>query len=295
MSKKLIITGVLFVLLVILGISSCERVPVGNVAVQYSMSGGLKNEVLTQGYHFVSPTISTTIYPIFTQQGSMTKDITDKSPTNEQFSVSTNSTKAVYVDCEFTYHVEKENVVKLYNKFGGKKLENIENEVIKKKLPMLISNVTSNIDAIDLQGGGNLAEINKSITEYCKKAFEDYYITIESVQIKAEIDDKSQRAIQERMDSQQRLEKAKIEKEIQVVENEKRLAQEEANKKMQILRAEGQAESKRIIAEAEAKANKMLAQSLTQEFIEYTKANKWDGKYPTTLAGDSNLIIDSRK
>lgn len=64
---------------------------------------------------------------------------------------------------------------------------------------------------------------------------------------------------------------------------------------MQILRAEGQAESKRIIAEAEAKANKMLAQSLTQEFIEYTKANKWDGKYPTTLAGDSNLIIDSRK
>lgn len=294
MIKKIII-GVVAILFVFLIGSSLERVPVGNVAVQYSMSGGLKDEVLEQGYHFVSPTISTTIYPIFTQQGSMTKDITDKSPINEQFSVSTNSTKAVYVDCEFTYHVEKDNVVKLYNKFGGKKLDSIENEVIKKKLPMLISNVTSNIDAIDLQGGGNLAEINKAITEYCAKAFEDYYITIESVQIKAEIDAKSQNAIQERMDSQQRLEKAKIEKEIQQVENEKRIAQQKADKEIQILKAEGLAESKRIVSEADAKANKLIAQSLSSEFIQYTKAMKWDGKYPTTMAGDSSLIIDSRK
>ena len=49
----------------------------------------------------------------------------------------------------------------------------------------------------------------------------------------------------------------------------------------------------RIRAEAEAEANRLLAESLTQELIEKEKIEKWDGKLPV-IQGDTGTIVDLR-
>ncbi len=55
------------------------------------------------------------------------------------------------------------------------------------------------------------------------------------------------------------------------------------------------AEKKKIEAEGEAKANKMLEKSLTKEIIQQQFIEKWDGKLPETYAGDSIMgIINSK-
>ena len=56
---------------------------------------------------------------------------------------------------------------------------------------------------------------------------------------------------------------------------------------------EGDAEAKRIAAEAEAEANKKVAESLTPELIEKQKIDKWNGSVPQ-IQGGSTPIIDLR-
>ena len=47
----------------------------------------------------------------------------------------------------------------------------------------------------------------------------------------------------------------------------------------------------RIAAEAEAEANKMIAESLTPSLIDKIKYEQWDGKMPT-VSGSGATIVD---
>lgn len=66
MKRKGLLGGIVLALAIIIGVimlAFCTtRVPAGYVAVQYNMNGGVKDEVLTQGWHLVSPTTKTTLY-----------------------------------------------------------------------------------------------------------------------------------------------------------------------------------------------------------------------------------------
>jgi regulator of protease activity HflC (stomatin/prohibitin superfamily) len=95
------------------------------------------------------------------------------------------------------------------------------------------------------------------------------------------MDDATEKAIQERVNSQQALEKSKIEAEKAKIDAEK-------------LKIEAQAKADAILIEAEgqAKANEALRKTLTSEVVEYYKAQKWDGKLPISQGGTS--IIDMK-
>lgn len=57
---------------------------------------------------------------------------------------------------------------------------------------------------------------------------------------------------------------------------------------------EPQAEAQKtsIAAEAQAEANRKLAESLSDTLIEYQKIQKWDGKLPTVSGGNALVSID---
>lgn len=67
-----VVTAVVMVVAVILLAMSTVRVPAGYIAVQYSMSGGIKGDVLTQGWHVKSPTVKTTLYSVSLEQSYLT-------------------------------------------------------------------------------------------------------------------------------------------------------------------------------------------------------------------------------
>ena len=77
----------------------------------------------------------------------------------------------------------------------------------------------------------------------------------------------------------------------QVAEQKKLKA--ETDKETAITNAQAEAETIRIKANAEAEANRILSESLDEIILEYSKIEKWDGKLPQVLTGDSgNLLID---
>lgn len=68
---------------------------------------------------------------------------------------------------------------------------------------------------------------------------------------------------------------------------------QEIENKTKIDKAQADAEAMIIEANAEAEANQILSQSLTDELLEQQKTEKWNGEYPTYMGGDATLILDS--
>ena len=69
-------------------------------------------------------------------------------------------------------------------------------------------------------------------------------------------------------------------------------AKAEADKQVAITNAQAEAEKTAIKAEAQAEANRKIAESLSEELIEYQKVQKWDGKLPTVTGGNALVGID---
>lgn len=78
----------------------------------------------------------------------------------------------------------------------------------------------------------------------------------------------------------------------QKIENEAAIAKAEADKQVAITNAQAEAEKTAIKAEAQAEANRKIAESLSEELIEYQKVQKLDGKLPTVTGGNALVGID---
>lgn len=100
-----------------------------------------------------------------------------------------------------------------------------------------------------------------------------------------DFEDAYNEAIQQKSIAQQNADKQKI-------ENEAAIAKAEADKQVAITNAEAEAQKTSIAAEAQAEANRKLAESLSENLIEYQKIQKWDGKLPTVSGSSALVSID---
>ena len=46
-----------------------------------------------------------------------------------------------------------------------------------------------------------------------------------------------------------------------------------------------------VMAKATADGNRLINKSLTKDLIEYKRVESWDGKYPTTMAGEGTGLL----
>lgn len=74
--------------------------------------------------------------------------------------------------------------------------------------------------------------------------------------------------------------------------SQQQLLKAETEKQTAITNAEAQAETIRIKAQAEADANRTISESLDENVLNYNKIEKWDGKLPQVMGGESGVIID---
>lgn len=287
----------------LLGIVCTERIPTGYVGVVYNMNGGVDGEILSQGWHIVSPTKKITTYSIGLEQSYLTSEKKGDSPNDESFSIPTSDGKTVKVNLEFSYRFDEERVAKTFTQFKGKSGEEIKDTFIKPKIIAWTQEVSANYPVTDIFGDKR-TQINAELDTYLRDKFEPYGIVIDTVNFTdISVDDETAAAIQKKVNAQQELELANIEAETAQVqankdrevariqaEKDKEVAQIQAEKA--IIEANAQAEALTIAAEAEAEANKKIAGSLTPELIEMTKYERWDGVLPKVSGSDSIIAID---
>lgn len=281
MSKKagIIATGVVAVGLIAGGVSCIEKVPAGYVAGQFSANGGVKKEVLTPGWHLVSPMIKTSRYSTATEQLYLSKDEQEGSKNDDSFDITCKDGK-LNADFEMSYSFDADNIPEVMKRYRSMSGEEIINTVIRGKLKTFINEETSKFTVMDAHLEKK-SESNKAIFERLKKELKEYGINVESANLSAtRPDEKLAQAIAERSEANQKLEKIKLDAQI--------IEQEAENKRIQ---AQGEADAAKIKAQGEAEANKELEQSITQGLIELKKVEKWDGKLSTVSGEGTSSII----
>lgn len=258
-----------------------ERVPAGYMGVVYSVNGGVKGEPLGQGWHILAPTKKVVNYPISTESLYLSKEIIDDSEKDDSFNISSKDGKTVNVDAELSYRYDGERLNDVYKKFRGRKADDIANTFIRARLKDVANRVSSQYGVLDIYGEKR-SELNNKVFEDLSKVLDANGIVLETFAFtRIEPDEETKKAINERVNAQQKLEQMKTEKSQAEVQAQKKIIEAQAQADAEIIRATGQAE-----------ANRVLNESLTTTLIEYEKTQKWDGKMPLSTNGTS--IIDMR-
>lgn len=297
-----VVLGVLMTIGLIIIAMCAERVPTGHVGVVYNMNGGVDGEVLTQGWHIVSPTKKVTTYSIGIEQSYLTAADKGDSKEDESFSTPTSDGKSLVVDLEFSYKFDEARVADTFTRFKGQSGEDVKNTFIKPKMIAWTQEVTAKYPVTDVFGDKR-QELNEALDVYLKAKFEPYGIIIDTVNFtNISTDDETQAAIQKKVTAQQELELAQIESQTAKVqaEKDKEVARIQAEKDKEVakiqaekdkIKAEGEAEALKIAADAEAEANRKISQSLTPELIDKIKYEQWNGKLPE-VTGSGATIVD---
>lgn len=297
-----IVTAVIIVICLFVGFSCAKKVPAGYVGIVYSMNGGISDEVLTQGWHIISPTKEVTLYSIGIEQSYLTAGEDGDSKGDDSFEVPSSDGKGLNVDLTFTYRYDVNQVTDLFTRFKGQSGKEVRDSFIKPNIISWTKEVTAKYPVTDILGDER-ANLNIAVSDYIRDKFEPYGIIIENVSlIDINADDETRASVQRKVNAQQELELAQIEqktanvqaqkdKEVALIEAEKEKEVAEINAEKAKIKAEGDAEATKIKAEAEAEANSKIAKSLTPELIEKEKIDKWNGSVPV-VDGSSTPIIN---
>lgn len=276
MKKSGLVGGVTLALVIIVGVvlaAMCTtRVPAGYVAVQYNVNGGVKEEVLTQGWHFVPPTVKTTLYTVGIEQSYLTAGDNGDSERDESFSASSSEGKAITLDLTFTYQFQQDNVDKVFTKFKGQDGKSVRDSFIKPNIISWTKEVVARYKVSDILGSER-ANVNVALSDYLADKFNPYGITVSNVSlINITVDEETQKAINAKITAQQNAE-------TQAINNQTEIDKAEAEAKVKLTNAQAEADAAKIKAEAKAEANKKLAASITKELIENNKIDNQNRYY----------------
>lgn len=294
-----IATGIIIALVIIIGLACTERIPAGYVGVVYNMNGGVEEEVLTQGWKFVSPTKKVTKYSIALEPSFMTADKQGDSSEDESFEIPTKEGASLDADVAFSYSFELEQVPTTFARFRGQDGKEILKSFIKPKMQAWIKEITPEFTMMEIVSTKR-GVVNTALTERLAERFKNYGITIDNIAL-ADVrpDEKTSQAIDEKIQAQEALEKSKVDAEKAKVEANKDREIAEINAEKARIEAQGVADAKLIQANAEAESNKKIAESLTPQLIElrrveaeHQKAESIGNWRPSVIGGNSMPMID---
>lgn len=288
MKRKGLLGGIVLAIAIIIGVimlALCTtRVPAGYVAVQYNMNGGVKDEVLTQGWHLVSPTTKTTLYTVGIEQSYLTAGNNGDSEDDESFSASSSEGKAMQIEMTFTYQYQADSVNDVFTRFKGQSGKDVRDSFIKPNIISWTKEVIARYKVSDILGEER-ASVNIALTEYLSERFEKYGITIANVSISnIEVDEETRQAINAKITAQQNAE-------TQSINNQTNIDKAAAEAQVKLTQAQAEADAKMIQAEAEAKANELLQQSLTDKILRQEYIDKWNGELPDIMTGDDSMSL----
>ena len=253
------------VLAVFFSISSCiTSVPTGHTGV-ITTFGRVENYTLDSGLHFVLPWQS-----VVKMDNRVQKETVELSC----FSSDIQEVTMVYT---VNFQIKKSDAMTIYSTIGT----DYYNTVIAPAIAESVKIVTARYNAEEIIG--RRSELAAAIEEDLANKLIYYNIELVSTSIEdMDFTDAFTNAVEEKQVAEQNKLRAETEAEQKVIE---------AEAAAEIRKTEADAAAYEIVtrAEAEAEANRLISDSLTNELIDYTYAEKWDGKLPTFVAGENGM------
>lgn len=285
------IVGVIITLAVIAGGAYCAlsltKVGQGEVGVVYSMKGGVKEDTLGPGFHFVGPFDKVSDFPVSQQQLVLSNNAADfnKEKLDQDTHVDAPADGGmVKMNMTINYNFIPEKVTSLYERFNGMEGDQIVESKVKNSILAYIKEVTPQFSVMDIYSDKR-AEVGQSITEYLNsKLNEEYGINVSSALIiDVQLDEELQAKVQAKEQAKQDAEKAELDKQTALAQGEAAKAKAEADKAVTITNAE-----------AEAEANRIKAASITDELIRMTEAEARKEHGWVTVQGADTVVTEEK-
>lgn len=266
----------LFIVCVALCLTAClSKVPAGNVGVMVDLYGstkGVQAQELGAGRYWVGFNQELFLFPTFTQTYTWTKD----NKPDESITFQSNEGLAINTDVGVTYHVTPNKVSILFQKYR-RNIEEITDTYIHNMVRDAFVEIASRMPIENIYGKGK-ADLVEAVQAKVQGQVSDIGLVIEKVYLVGtlRLPDAVNVAINSKIRATQMAEQRQNE-----------VAQSEAEARKEVAVANGVAQSKLIVAEAEAKAIKLKADSLrdSQALVQWQAVDKWDGKLPGVNGG----------
>lgn len=272
---KVIKRGIITVGVLVVGMVSwfsfTETIPQGHAGVVYNRSHGVEEQTLSQGLKFVNPTERITAYPVSTE----TVEYKD-------MALATKDGKPLSVTLTYDYLNDVEKLPYIYNKFKGQNPDTIEDTWLKARLRDSALKVTSKYTILEVFQSRE--KIQTEIREAFTKDVKKHGFIIDNVVFGTpQADEATAKAIQAVVDKQQELEALKVEQQKATVEAETKRIQAEGQAKAEIEQARGTAE-----------ANSLIEQSVTPELLKKMEMEARI-KHGWVTVNGANAIVTEKK
>jgi regulator of protease activity HflC (stomatin/prohibitin superfamily) len=281
--KKIIISAIIAVFLVMTAIDLLTpemgffaKVESGNVGV-VDYFGDVKDTPLKPGFHVTR--YFEHVHPISVR--------TEKaSYVVEAFS---SDIQQVTMAVTINYNVSEESAGVLYKRIGMSYKDTLLSPKVQENSKVVVSGYTAEA-LIE-----HRSELGKKIADLMREDIDPYGIKVTDVSIEnLDFTDAFEAAVEAKQVATQEKQRAKTQQEQatmeaqQEAERRKIAAEAEANVKK--INADAEAYSIEAKANAESEANKKIAESLTNDLIEYTQAQNWNGMLPSTYVGSGDSV-----
>lgn len=276
-----ILAGTVLIISVIAFFSFTERVPEGKVSVVYSPSGGAQ-EVLNPGWHIIGLFDKTQEYP--TRISIIKTDV----------SVTTNDGKKITMPARYEMKVDKARVLDIFKELGSQDIEQIQEGYLYQKLFKASRSTISQYSVLDVFGT-KTTEASAKVTEEMRESAKELGFIITDVTLgNPEVDKATQAAIDQRVKAAQVLEQLILDKQISTETAKKQVIEAQGVADSQIEKARGEAESILIKSESQAKANKLLSASLTENVLKKMELDARQSHGWVTIQ-TGQAIVDTKK
>ena len=261
-------------------LAACTKVPAGNVGVKFDLYGGDKGvtgEVVSPGKYWLGWNEEMYLFPTFTQSAEWKAQ--DESGTDQSISFQDSEGIVINADVGISYAIKAEKADTVFQKYRKGVVE-ITDTYIRNMVRDALNAETSKMGVEAIYGPGK-EELMQKVTQRVKAQVDAIGIDVEKIywigamRLPSSIINAINGKIEATQKAQQR-------------ENELQTAKAQAE--IERAKAQGEADAVMIAAKAEAEANRLKQATLTGELVQYTLAQRWDGKLPQVTGGSTPLL-----
>ena len=278
--RRLLLIGAAIVVVILLTPTTFTYISPGHIGIVIHRGGGGVDSVpLGPGLHIRNPALTQIVeYPTYMQTLVLAKASTEGSLNNDEINVNSTEGQPLSLDVSMSFELDPRTVPRLYQTFRTD-IATIQHTYVKQATRQALQEVLGE-EAIADVIGPKKAEATNRARALLEKRLLPFGILVR------------QFTINELRAPPQVIEAINQKN---VMQQQSLTAQNELQKNTfqaqgDSIKAAGSAKAIMALATAQAKANELLARSITPTLVQYEIAKKWDGKLPTVSGGGTPLI-----
>jgi len=247
--------------------------------VIHRTGGGVDPRALGPGLHMRNPlTTGIEEYPTFMQTLVLTRASTEGSRDNDEINVNSVEGQPLSLDVSMSFELDPTKVPALYSTFRTD-IATIQHTYVKQAIRQALQEVVGN-EEIAAIIGPKKAEVTGRVTKSLEQRLDPYGIIVKQFTIN---ELRAPPAVIEAINQKNVMQQ-------QALTSQNELQKNQFQAQGDSIKAAGRAKAILAEAEAQAKANRLLSESITPTLVQYEMSKRWNGQMPQVTGGAMPML-----